>query len=456
MSQRQEQNIKIRKQTTMRQRFEFRVIVGMLIWIGLISGVALLVRHRFTQSPSAVRQLAQFVGNQRFSTCINFATPQVLKVGDPVFLAGSQNYTPIGFVSRAGGPASTSKAPTYTDTATITFFGNAPQVDSSDVLNFHVAGQDTAWVLETMLPPAKRDEIGKLILKAYAQNQSEIVEAIRPIVEQSLSAAGTIVKVDLKNAFEKRESRIREIGKKYQSVLIEEELIPLIRQEIWPIVQTESQPLATRIGQEIWQEVSVFGLGWRYLYDRSPLPEKNLSEQELKRFVEQKAIPILQSHLKEFLALQQTIVSRLAENEKVRDTVSDSVKTVVNDPEVKQIFQEVFQEVFIDNARLKEAVREHWNSPAARAAIELTSQRLEPTITDIGISLFGSPRDQITPEFARVLRHRILHKDNRWFTLQINGPTKNSQTRAPKPEFIEVRIAEPSGQIPYAPARTRN
>ena len=110
---------------------------------------------------------------------------------------------------------------------------------------------------------------------------------------------------DLENAFAKREAKIRQIGEKYQSELIEEELVPLIESEIWPIVQKQSEPLAAQIGQEIWQEVSVFRFGWRYLYDRSPLPEKKLAEREFDRFLDEKLIPILKSHVGDFLELQQ-------------------------------------------------------------------------------------------------------------------------------------------------------
>ena len=44
----------------------------------------------------------------------------------------------------------------------------------------------------------------------------------------------------------------------------------------------------------------------------------------------------------------------------------------------------------------------------------MTNARLESTITGIGQILFGSPDGDITPEFSRVLRSRILRKDDRW------------------------------------------
>ncbi len=440
----------------MKPRLEMRVIIGSLIWIGAFSGAALILKNVWTRSPVAIQQLVQYVGQQRFTTRINFSDFQVVRVGDPVFLADSKSFAPIGFVSCAGPPGSTTKDPIYAESATITFYGCAPRISESDFLNYHAAGNDTSWVLATMLPPEKRLALSKLILDAYAANQAEIIDAIRPLIAESLRAAGPIIKEDLKAAFARRESRIREIGNKYQTELIEQELIPLIQREIWPLLQTETEPLATKIGQEIWQEVSVFRFGWRYLYDRSPLPDQNLSGQEFDRFVNEKALPILQAHFGDFLELQQNLIKKISKNERVRETVSSAVKTVVGDPAIQEIFSEVFREVLVDNARLKEALESLWSNPGARQVIELTSLRLEPTITEIGIALFGSPREKITPEFARVLRHRILHKDDRWYTLHVTGKSISNSQRWSKPEEISVRYADPVGDIPFAPARVRN
>ena len=346
----------------MRQRFESKVICGLLIWIGLIS-VSIMTLHRsFEKSPAGMTQLMKFVGNQRHTVEIQFPDFQLIRYGDPVFLAGTQSYSPIGYVSRTGGEDPASKALIYAQTASITFYGNAPHIEPDDYLEYHLAADNSGWVLKTMLPPQKREEITKLIMDAYAQNQIEIVAAIRPVVEDSLREASLIVKSDLKNAFAKRESQLREIGQKYQSELIEDELVPLIESEIWPIVRSESEPLATQIGQEIWQEVSVFRFGWRYLYDRSPLPEKKLAEREFNRFLNEKVIPILRSHVREFLDLQQAIIKRVTDNAEVQKTFASSLKTIVGDPEIQQIFSEVFQEVLIDNQRLQQALEARWRT----------------------------------------------------------------------------------------------
>lgn len=439
----------------MTSRPEFRTIIGMLIWVGIAGAGWLIVQQTWSRSEAAVAQLAEYVSNQRFVVEVKFPQPVPVRIGDPVFLPDSETYTPIGYLSRAGDAKSTTREIILTDQAEITFYANAPSIEDNDWLDYHLAGDDTAWVLKTMLPPEKRQQISELILNSYAANKTEIVEAIRPIVIASLTAAGQVVKEDLKTALAKREARFRAIGQKYQTTFVDEKLVPLIQDEVWPLVATESEPLVSEIGQEIWQEVSMFRFGWRYLYDRSPLPEQNLAGREFERFMEQKAVPILTNHVDDFVTLQQTLIEKISRNEKVRETFAGVLKEVSDDTELQTILNEIFQEVFVNNVRLIEAVETHWNSPQARSAVEQASRRLEPTITEIGVALFGSPREKITPEFARVLRHRILRKDDRWFTLQINGSVESTTMRTAKPQTLTVRIAHPAGEIPYAPSRER-
>jgi len=443
----------------MRKHVETWVIVGLLIWLGVIGGSVMLARRTISQAPSATSQLANFLGEQRYDLQIKFDSPRIVRHGDLVFMADATEYEPIGFVSRVDSKTSTEKNPVWTETAFVTFYGGAPRIAVGDEMFYHEAEQSTEWVLKTMLPPGKRAEIAQLIIASYSKNQSEIVKAIRPIVEDSLREASQILKQDFKNAIEARNERLQKIGDRYQAELVEQQFVPLIRDEIWPIVQKESEPLAVEIGQQIWKQVSMFRFGWRLLVDKSGAMEEKLAAAEFKRFVADEAIPILLAHTNELVDLQQTIVARVSKNEKVRETMSDSVRKVLNDPEIQTILTEVFQEVFVDNKRLRQALDDHWRSPQARAALDLTASRLEPTINEIGIALFGSPSTKITPEFASVLRHRILHKDERWLTLKLNGANgaANRDGRVtPKPDFVKVQIADPVGVIPYAPARKRN
>jgi len=123
------------------------------------------------------------------------------------------------------------------------------------------------------------------------------------------------------------------MSQRYQTEILEKKLMPVFQSEVWPIIQTESEPLVSEISREIWNEVSVFGFGWRYLYDRTPLPKKDLAEKKFKQFVDEKAKPIIAAHLDEVLELQKEIVGKVAKNEKVKLALNESVRAATSDPE---------------------------------------------------------------------------------------------------------------------------
>jgi hypothetical protein len=435
-----------------------RAIIGTLIWVGLIAFAIMFTRQTLERAPSATEQITQYIGNQRRTIEINFPYRRYIAVGDQVFLADSDKVAPIGVVSQVKDKSYLGKGLVWSDRAFVTLFGSAPTINERSFLEYHEAPDSSAWVLQTMLPPEKRQELTKLIVDSYQKNQTDIVQALRPVVEESMRDASDVIRDDLKTAFEAREDTIRKIGQRYQTDLVQKELIPLIQQEILPIVKAEGEPLANQVGQEIWSNVSMFRFGWRYMYDKTPLPDRKLTEKEFKRFVDEKAMPILQSHVEDFVDVQKRIIERLARNPKVKASVAKSLQTVIQDPEVQDLLREVFQEVFLDNDRLTGVLEDHWKSPAAQRALALANQRMEPTITDIGMSLFGSPRENITPEFARVVRHRILHKDTRWLTLHVEAgdAVETGSAVTIPPTVLQVEISTEHAEIPYAPARNVN
>ncbi|MFK7767752.1 MAG: hypothetical protein AB8B55_11065 [Mariniblastus sp.] len=439
----------------MRQNFEFRAILGALIWVGLIAIAIIFARQSFSQAPKATSQLIQFFGNQRRTIEIEMEFPIAVQVGDPVFGSDGESSAPIGVISRVSSLDNNEKVLYLTSSAWVTFFGSAPVLSNTDELVYHAAPESTRWVVETMLPPSKREELRALIMDSYRANQEELIAALKPVIAASLKDASSVVREDLQAAFEARDEQIKKIGQRYQTDLIEKEIVPLVKKEIWPIVQEQSAPLVTKLGQEVWNQVSVFGFGWRYLYDKTPLPDRKLTQREFKRFVDEKAVPILESHMGEIVELQKTLLKKISANPKVKSTVSASIRTIIKDPEVQELLSDVFREVFVKNNRLQTVLEQRWNGPEAKRALAMANKRLEPTITEIGAALFGTPDGDITEEFARVLRHRILHKDSRWFVLKTD-PTDTNTKPTLQPKKIIGRIADTQESIPYVPARGKN
>ena len=187
-----------------------------------------------------------------------------------------------------------------------------------------------------------------------------------------------------------------------------------MRKEILPIVEDEITPIANELGQELWDRVSLWSFTWRYLYDVSPLPEKNAVKTEFDRFLDQEVKPQLESRSDQFVAVTQRIISRVSRHEKVRAVIRENLRKVSSDPELQAIIWSVVQESILQNEKLKSSLRDYWKSDEVQDALLVANVRFEPTARAIGDAIFGSREKGVTSEFSRVLRSQILQKDRRW------------------------------------------
>ena len=425
-------------------RTQQRAIVGGLIWLGLIAGTIFVARTVFNTAPEAIGELATYASHQRQSIELDSSFMLPLKPGDPIYKDGNDDAKPIGMVW-------SSKIQEDGDTKVrVVMFANCPAISTEDHFVYREAADSVDWMLRTMFPDKKKAELKELIETAIKDNQSELVAAFKPVVINSLKDANVLVREDLLKAFEARKPQLTKLSQRYQSEVLEKKLLPVFETEVWPIIQTESEPLVSEISREIWSEVSVFGFGWRYLYDRTPLPKKDLTEKKFKEFVDEKAKPIIAAHLDEVLELQQEIVGKVSKNKKVRQALNESVQAATNDPELQKFLADVLQDVLIKNPRLQEAMNKQWNSAEAKQAFSLANSKLDPVVRKIGMSLFGTPDGGITPEFASVLRRRILHKDARWLTLKVVDPEANQALgpNAPMPTNLPLRISTQHSTAP--------
>ena len=204
---------------------------------------------------------------------------------------------------------------------------------------------------------------------------------------------------------------------RYQAEIIRRQIVPLVREEILPIVEEEITPVASELGKVLWDRISLWSFTWRYVYDVSPLPEKNAVKTEFDRFLEQEVRPQLEERSDQFVAITQRIISRVSKNERVRNVIRENLRKILTDPELQAIIWSVVQESIVQNENLKTSLRDYWRSAEVQNALQVANVRFEPTARAIGDAIFGNREKGITPEFSRVLRSQILLKDRRWLVV---------------------------------------
>jgi hypothetical protein len=444
-----------------------RTLMGCCVWLGFLGAAWWWAETRLAAVESGrgpeprgvlespvVSQLWRYVAAPSRPARLEMEGPVYLGVGDPIFVFDSSGApVRIGEVVRvidAAGRAD--QRWTQAAAGEALFYPHAPPLMPEARLDYYATPQSLDWMMETLLPPEKRQEIAVELSAAFAEHQEEILAALRPVVEEGFREAVAVIEQDLPQVIERHRPELEQLGQKYRGEVVQKRLVPLVKKEIWPIVQKRAEPLAEEIGEEVWQRASVWRFGWRYAYDVSPLPQQNLVEMEWQRFVRREVQPVLERRADQIVRVQQQILADVARNERVRQAVRESLLEIAADPEVHHIAWSIVQEAILQNPRLRETLERRWRSEEARQAMSIAAQRLEPTVRRIGDMIFGTRQDGVSPEFARVLRSQILGKDRRWLVLTHSSSTASSSksldgSRAAP--LLRVRVGQGEPKNPF-------
>lgn len=414
----------------------YRLAAGVLIWLVILIGVwAWRTPSKPPQTEGrVVADLTQFMLSPQ--TRVSLEDNGLTHRGIPIFLIeGPNNARQVGEVLRG----SSSESPT----GEALFYASAPSISPDARLVYHRTPDSMEWILATLLPPEKRQLVAAEMASAFESHHQEIIAELQPIIQDAMAEAFVVVEQDLQVSIEAHRPELKALGEKYQTEIIEKEFVPLVKTEIWPVVRLHGEPVATEVGKELWNKVSLWRFGWRLAYDRSILPDRKLTEKEWQRFLENDAVPILEAHIPDFIELQKLILADVSKNETVKSTIRASITKVANDPELQRIIWQIIREVIIDNPRLKTVFKTHWESDRAKQAFRLTAARLEPSVTRIGRIIAGSRDESLTPEFTRILRNQVLNKDKTWLVLE------NPSTSGTPPSSLQVIRGKENSPNPF-------
>ncbi len=394
-----------------------KVLFGALVWLAAFVFVWKQAQRVEPDKAHPIAQVRRFLINPSRTIELRFETEQIVKVGDPVFSVDPKIIAPIGRIKRVISPDSTEVLETYADFVVVELYATCPLLTPQSRFFYNETPLSLEWVLETMLPESKRREISQLIVDSLSEHREELWTDLKPITEKLMRDSQTVILEDLRAALAQRSDLISNVAEKYRSEFIEREVLPVVEREIWPIIERETAPLVQVVGTELWGQASLWRLTWKYIYDSSPLPQRDLTRKEFNRFLNEKARPILDSHMPEILELQRRLFQEISTNPEVVKLMKSGLEKITSDDEIRNLAREISHDVLVDNDRLRELWTNTWESDEMQALMLKANERLGPTITQIGEAMFGNPRKKITPEFSDILRSRVLFKDSRWLTL---------------------------------------
>ena len=437
-----------------------KFILGTATWLSLIACGVLAVQSQFAASgrgaSETVAGIAGWLSGAPQEYSAVSATDLLLAPGDPIFLkAADGRFRQVGRVRNnfAPPPTDLSKPASalvaaFTQKATVVLYDSA--VDEAFPLGYQLEYHTTPtaldWVATTLLTSERQQQIAEIIARDWELHREKVMLKLQPVVETGIGKCVEAIEAELPTVLSAHRGDFAKLADRYQVEIIRNQVVPLVRTEILPIVQEEVRPLATELGKDLWNRVSLFSFTWRYLYDASPLPEKNAVKLEFDRFMKEEVTPALESRSNEFVIVTERILGRISRNEKVRSVIRENLKKVATDKELQSIVWAIVQDAVINNQTLRTTMREYWASEEVQSAMNAATANFESTARTIGDTIFGSREGGVTPEFARVLRTQILMKDRRWFVIT-SKPT--TPALLPRPEVGGLVMVEASQPMPF-------
>ncbi|HEX3657438.1 MAG TPA: hypothetical protein VHV55_16735 [Pirellulales bacterium] len=422
-----------------------RIALGAVFTIALALAPWVLLTAPGSTGPAALPALWQYWTGKHRTLVLEFDRPTDVAIGDVIFIAEGAPGHPTGLrrvgeiqeLLADGHRLDTRRAEVVEASAFI--YPAAPDLGAQPALIYETKPDTFVWVVDALLTPERKKLLMSELQQAIDTHRAEIVAAFRPVIEHSLRDLLGVLEQDLPPAIERHQPQFAALRDRYRREILNKDFLPLVKSDVLPIVRQRAEPVLREVGQELWQQVSLWRFGWRFAYDLSPLPEKNLMDREWNRFVEQDALPVLERHSDQFVNVIKDILRDVSRDERLQEAARNSLNMIASDPDSRSVLRELFEEVVVRNRHFREALERELSAPETRQAIEVAARRLEPAIRRAGDMIVGTQSTGITPEFARVLRTEILDKDERWFLLEPGSGAAPSA--AGRPLRAQVRYA---------------
>lgn len=199
-------------------------MIGLTIWLLAASVGGWYLAERGLESPlqrAWVMHLWDFARTSRQTADLDLQQPFDLRVGDPIFTAG-------GAIRRIGEVTSVSEQSGQRKAGAV-FYASAPPISERARVTYQQTPDSLEWVLRTMLPPEKRQQIAGELNRAFREKQEDILRALRPLVEDALRDAWAEAQRELPVAIARHRDELDRLGSKYQWEIVERELVPLVK-----------------------------------------------------------------------------------------------------------------------------------------------------------------------------------------------------------------------------------
>lgn len=282
----------------------------------------------------------------------------------------------------------------------------------------HRASSSLGWLAAELLPPQQLEALSASLIERLAWQQPMLQQELEEVFVSAVRQLAPHFQQQLQKALRDQEEQLEALAAEYQQRIWQGRFLPVLQTELWPSLQHHLTPVATLIGRQLWERVSLWRFSWRLLYDQVPLPKRQLVEAEFERFLEQEAIPVLAANTEPLLEALGEVAIDLRESAKLRAVLRETLRELLDDPQLRQLLTSTVQRVSQDDGSLRALIDQELSSRAAQRLRLRLERVLDPWLREAGARLLGDPDGGLTPQFAAVLRSQVLLKDRSWIVIE--------------------------------------
>lgn len=398
---------------------DLRPLIGLGTWIlvlGLL-GVWLLGQDEGGERRfHLLGETVELALSDTLPVCVVFAEAIPAETGDVLYERTGADFIPVGEVT-----AVNREVGRDTRVELSIYPRMARRLDAKARFTHFTATGTVAWAASTLLPRDKVELIARDARETFLQRRALVERLLLPHAEAMITSLWSILRVEAPLVLEGHRAEIQELLRKHHVEIVQQRLAPLWRSEIWPVVREEGGPVVRAIGEELWNELPKWALGFRLAVEQLPLVENGKASQRFQSYVKDEAVPILLTHADEILEAVQSISLHLAEDPEVGSVITTAFLRFIEDPATEDLFRRMIRELTLENERVRGMVSEAWSSPDFQDDLARALSVFENLVRrSVNAILLNESQDGINPDLARVLRTNILGRDRSWFLVEVD------------------------------------
>jgi hypothetical protein len=273
-------------------------------------------------------------------------------------------------------------------------------------------------VIETLLPPARLADIRAMGGEFFRTEGDNLERILWPEIKAAIREVVSLYEQELPAALAARSEEWERIYERHRNGVIEERLLPALKEVTLPIAADRFSPLLEVVGEKLWKELPVWSLGWRYVVAKMDLTDDEKLRARFRQYIEEKAVPILATHTPEAGAIAVTVIQESLDDPRVKEALSAVFGAISSDPDFLELLRHLADRLIVKNEDLRRILAERWEA-GLRAAVKEAAKRSERLVHRIVDSVvLDEDRHGINPRLAQVLRSAVFRKDGRWVVLE--------------------------------------